>query len=102
MKKPGNERFVDEDDKRLPHDHQGDKMGTNAPLRRADFTRRPSLYRKRHCKRMEGLYRAPSDLRQRLSTTIQDREYVPKEGNRLFPRHKARLVTASSRINFRK
>ena len=59
------------------------------------FTQPPPRYTEATLvKRMEELGIGRPSTYASIVTTIQDREYVRKEGNRLFPEDKGRLVTA--------
>jgi DNA topoisomerase-1 len=58
------------------------------------FTQRPpAIPRRRLVKKMEELGIGRPSTYASVITTIQDREYVRKEQNRLFPEDKGRIVT---------
>ncbi|MBQ0766546.1 MAG: topoisomerase DNA-binding C4 zinc finger domain-containing protein, partial [Sulfitobacter litoralis] len=99
----GRDDVVDEDDKRLPQITQGDKMDKRAVTPEQHFTQPPPRYTDATLvKRMEELGIGRPSTYASVVTTIQDREYVRKEGNRLFPEDKGRLVTAFLENYFRK
>jgi len=84
-----------EDDGRLPQIMQGEpakKQGVNPEQH---FTQPPPRYTEATLvKRMEELGIGRPSTYASVLTTIQDREYVRKDKNRLFPEDKGRLVTA--------
>ena len=99
----GRDDVVDEDDKRLPQIHEGDKMDKRSVTPEQHFTQPPPRYTEATLvKRMEELGIGRPSTYASVVTTIQDREYVRKEGNRLFPEDKGRLVTAFLENYFRK
>jgi DNA topoisomerase-1 len=99
----GRDDVVDEDDKRLPQINQGDKMDKRSVTPEQHFTQPPPRYTEATLvKRMEELGIGRPSTYASVVTTIQDREYVRKEGNRLFPEDKGRLVTAFLENYFRK
>ncbi len=99
----GRDDVVDEDDKRLPQIGEGDKMDKRAVTPEQHFTQPPPRYTEATLvKRMEELGIGRPSTYASVVTTIQDREYVRKEGNRLFPEDKGRLVTAFLENYFRK
>ncbi|MGR3611014.1 MAG: type I DNA topoisomerase [Sulfitobacter sp.] len=99
----GCDDVVDEDDKRLPQIHEGDKMDKRSVTPEQHFTQPPPRYTEATLvKRMEELGIGRPSTYASVVTTIQDREYVRKEGNRLFPEDKGRLVTAFLENYFRK
>ena len=99
----GRDDVVDEDDKRLPQVHEGDKMDKRSVTPEQHFTQPPPRYTEATLvKRMEELGIGRPSTYASVVTTIQDREYVRKEGNRLFPEDKGRLVTAFLENYFRK
>ncbi|MEM5521949.1 type I DNA topoisomerase [Sulfitobacter sp. AS59] len=99
----GRDDVVDEDDKRLPQISQGDKMDKRSVTPEQHFTQPPPRYTEATLvKRMEELGIGRPSTYASVVTTIQDREYVRKEGNRLFPEDKGRLVTAFLENYFRK
>jgi DNA topoisomerase I len=88
------DRVVDDDDKRLPQIMQGEgaEKGTITPEQH--FTQPPPRYTEASLvKRMEELGIGRPSTYASVVTTIQDREYVRKEKNRLIPEDKGRLVT---------
>lgn len=111
----GRDDVVDEDDKRLPQIMQGDglkfsgglapqadKAGTDASvlsdntavLALQHHTQPPPRYTEATLvKRMEELGIGRPSTYASVITTIQDREYVRKDKNRLFPEDKGRIVT---------
>ena len=99
----GRDDVVDEDDKRLPQISEGDKMDKRAVTPEQHFTQPPPRYTEATLvKRMEELGIGRPSTYASVVTTIQDREYVRKEGNRLFPEDKGRLVTAFLENYFRR
>ena len=99
----GRDDVVDEDDKRLPQVHEGDKMDKRSVTPEQHFTQPPPRYTEATLvKRMEELGIGRPSTYASVVTTIQDREYVRKEGNRLFPEDKGRLVTAFLENYFRR
>ncbi len=94
---------VDEDDKRLPQLSQGDATDKKDVTPTQHFTQPPPRYTEATLvKRMEELGIGRPSTYASIVTTIQDREYVRKEKNRLFPEDKGRLVTAFLENYFRK
>ncbi len=94
---------VDDDDKRLPQIAQGDRMDKRSVTPEQHFTQPPPRYTEATLvKRMEELGIGRPSTYASIVTTIQDREYVRKEGNRLIPEDKGRLVTAFLENYFRK
>ena len=117
----GRDEPVEDDDKRLPQIMQGDAAGfdggalksayakaTDTPsdgpravisndgatLATQSFTQPPPRYTEATLvKRMEELGIGRPSTYASVITTIQDREYVRKEQNRLFPEDKGRIVT---------
>ncbi|MCL4105132.1 UNVERIFIED_CONTAM: hypothetical protein GTU68_018839 [Idotea baltica] len=86
---------VDDDDKRLPQIMQGEAAVKNTITPEQHFTQPPPRYTEATLvKRMEELGIGRPSTYASVVTTIQDREYVRKEKNRLFPEDKGRLVTA--------
>tara|TARA_R110002049_G_scaffold23781_6_gene84642 strand:- start:24282 stop:26930 length:2649 start_codon:yes stop_codon:yes gene_type:complete len=99
----GRDDVVDEDDKRLPQINDGDPMDKRAVTPEQHFTQPPPRYTEATLvKRMEELGIGRPSTYASIVTTIQDREYVRKEGNRLIPEDKGRLVTAFLENYFRK
>lgn len=111
----GRDDVVDDDDKRLPQIMQGDtisfagglgsqaeKAGAEACVLSDDaavlalqhHTQPPPRYTEATLvKRMEELGIGRPSTYASVITTIQDREYVRKDKNRLFPEDKGRIVT---------
>ncbi|MEM6548905.1 MAG: type I DNA topoisomerase [Pseudomonadota bacterium] len=84
-----------EDDRRLPEILKGDALGQNEIEPQQHFTQPPPRYTEATLvKRMEELGIGRPSTYASIITTIQDREYVRKEKNRLFAEDKGRLVTA--------
>tara|TARA_R110002110_G_scaffold156850_1_gene352386 strand:+ start:6025 stop:8646 length:2622 start_codon:yes stop_codon:yes gene_type:complete len=94
---------VDDDDKRLPQITQSDAMNKRSVTPEQHFTQPPPRYTEATLvKRMEELGIGRPSTYASIVTTIQDREYVRKDGNRLIPEDKGRLVTAFLENYFRK
>ncbi|MGR3713086.1 MAG: type I DNA topoisomerase [Shimia sp.] len=88
------DQVVDDDDKRLPQIAQGEAMDKRAVSPEQHFTQPPPRYTEATLvKRMEELGIGRPSTYASVITTIQDREYVRKEKNRLFPEDKGRIVT---------
>ncbi|WP_027259853.1 type I DNA topoisomerase [Leisingera aquimarina] len=120
----GRDDVADEDDKRLPQIMQGealkfasslaaqaDKAGKEASVLSDDgavlalqhHTQPPPRYTEATLvKRMEELGIGRPSTYASVITTIQDREYVRKDKNRLFPEDKGRIVTIFLLNFFRK
>ena len=99
----GRDDVVDEDDKRLPQITQDDKMDKRAVTPEQHFTQPPPRYTEATLvKRMEELGIGRPSTYASIVTTIQDREYVRREGQRLIPEDKGRLVTAFLENYFRR
>ncbi|MCK0167955.1 type I DNA topoisomerase [Jannaschia sp. S6380] len=109
------------DDKRLPAIHEGDaakkvaayegetsdnaliRAPSNAVLGQQHFTQPPPRYTEATLvKRMEELGIGRPSTYASILSTIVDRGYVRKEGNRLFPEDQGRLVTAFLSNYFRR
>ncbi|KPN62101.1 DNA topoisomerase-1 [Aliiroseovarius crassostreae] len=85
---------VDEDDKRLPQIMQGEPAAKRTITPEQHFTQPPPRYTEATLvKRMEELGIGRPSTYASVITTIQDREYVRKDKNRLFPEDKGRIVT---------
>ncbi|MCL3880880.1 type I DNA topoisomerase [Marivita sp. GX14005] len=85
---------VDEDDKRLPQIMQGEKAEKRKITPDQHFTQPPPRYTEATLvKKMEELGIGRPSTYASIITTIQDREYVRKEQNRLIPEDKGRIVT---------
>ena len=94
---------VDDDDKRLPQISQGDKTDKRSVTPEQHFTQPPPRYTEATLvKRMEELGIGRPSTYASVITTIQDREYVRKEKNRLIPEDKGRIVTIFLLNFFRK
>ncbi|MGB7242808.1 MAG: type I DNA topoisomerase, partial [Sulfitobacter sp.] len=94
---------VDDDDKLLPQVDQGDRMDKRSVTPEQHFTQPPPRYTEATLvKRMEELGIGRPSTYASVVTTIQDREYVRKDKNRLIPEDKGRLVTAFLTNYFRK
>ncbi len=96
---------TDDDDKRLPQISQRRAARwTSAPSTpEQHFTQPPPRYTEATLvKRMEELGIGRPSTYASIVTTIQDREYVRKDKNRLIPEDKGRLVTAFLSNYFRK
>ena len=94
---------VDDDDKRLPQLMQGDKTAKKDVQPEQHFTQPPPRYTEATLvKRMEELGIGRPSTYASVITTIQDREYVRKDKNRLFPEDKGRIVTIFLLNFFRK
>ena len=84
----------DDDDKRLPQVMQGEALSKGDITPEQHFTQPPPRYTEATLvKRMEELGIGRPSTYASIVTTIQDREYVRKESNRLFPEDKGRIVT---------
>ena len=85
---------VDDDDKRLPQIMQGEKAVKRSITPDQHFTQPPPRYTEATLvKRMEELGIGRPSTYASIITTIQDREYVRKDQNRLIPEDKGRIVT---------
>ncbi|SDY76553.1 DNA topoisomerase I [Jannaschia faecimaris] len=110
-----------DDDKRLPAIHEGDaakkvaayegetsdnkmiKAPSNAVLGQQHFTQPPPRYTEATLvKKMEELGIGRPSTYASILSTIVDRGYVRKEGNRLFPEDQGRLVTVFLSNYFRR
>lgn len=91
----GRDEVVEEDDdKRLPQIMQGEAMDKRTVSPEQHFTQPPPRYTEATLvKRMEELGIGRPSTYASVITTIQDRDYVRKEKNRLFPEDKGRIVT---------
>ncbi len=93
----------EDDDNRLPQISQGDPADKRSVTPDQHFTQPPPRYTEATLvKRMEELGIGRPSTYASVVTTIQDREYVRKEKNRLIPEDKGRLVTAFLENYFRK
>ncbi len=94
---------TDDEHKRLPQIDKGDALDKRNVTPEQHFTQPPPRYTEATLvKRMEELGIGRPSTYASVVTTIQDREYVRKEKNRLFPEDKGRLVTAFLTNYFRK
>ncbi len=85
---------VDDDDKRLPQISEGEIADKRAIIPDQHFTQPPPRYTEATLvKKMEELGIGRPSTYASIITTIQDREYVRKEQNRLIPEDKGRIVT---------
>ncbi|MCB2128846.1 MAG: type I DNA topoisomerase [Rhodobacteraceae bacterium] len=85
----------DDDSARLPQITQGERADKRAVTSEQHFTQPPPRYTEATLvKRMEELGIGRPSTYASIVTTIQDRDYVRKEKNRLIPEDKGRLVTA--------
>lgn len=85
---------LDDDDKSLPQITQGENTAKKSVTPEQHFTQPPPRFTEATLvKRMEELGIGRPSTYASIVTTIQDRGYVRKEKNRLFPEDKGRLVT---------
>jgi len=99
----GRDDAEDDDDRRLPQIAEGEAMTKRGVTPEQHFTQPPPRYTEATLvKRMEELGIGRPSTYASIVTTIQDRGYVTKEKNRLFPEDKGRLVTAFLVNYFRK
>ena len=93
----------DDDSARLPQIMQGEDIAKRAVTPDQHFTQPPPRYTEATLiKRMEELGIGRPSTYTSIVTTIQDREYVRKDKNRLIPEDKGRLVTAFLTNYFRR
>ena len=84
----------DDNDKRLPQLMQDEALVKQSITPTQHFTQPPPRFTEATLvKRMEELGIGRPSTYASIVTTIQDREYVRKEQNRLFPEDKGRIVT---------
>jgi DNA topoisomerase-1 len=94
---------AEDDDKRLPQIMQGEPAEKREIRPEQHFTQPPPRYTEATLvKKMEELGIGRPSTYASIVTTIQDRGYVRKEQNRLFPEDKGRLVTAFLSNYFRR
>ena len=94
---------VDDDDKRLPQIMEGEAADKRRVSPEQHFTQPPPRYTEATLvKRMEELGIGRPSTYASIVTTIQDREYVRKDKNRLIPEDKGRIVTIFLLNFFRK
>ena len=85
---------ADDDDKRLPQISEGEATKKLGVTPTQHFTQPPPRYTEATLvKRMEELGIGRPSTYASIVSTIQEREYVRKEQNRLFPEDKGRIVT---------
>jgi DNA topoisomerase I len=88
---------------RLPKIVSGERADKRSVMPEQHFTQPPPRYTEATLvKRMEELGIGRPSTYASIVSTIQEREYVRKEGNRLFPEDKGRLVTAFLENYFRR
>ena len=86
---------LDDEDGRLPQIMEGEAATKRSVTPEQHFTQPPPRYTEATLvKRMEELGIGRPSTYASIVTTIQDREYVRKDKNRLIPEDKGRLVTA--------
>ncbi len=96
------DQVVDDDDKRLPQLFQAEPTDKKSVDSDQHFTQPPPRYTEATLvKRMEELGIGRPSTYASIVTTIQDRDYVRKEKNRLIPEDKGRLVIAFLENYFR-
>ncbi len=84
---------IDDDDKSLPLVRTEDSIARHSVVGEQHFTQPPARYSEASLiKRMEELGIGRPSTYASIVTTIQDREYVRKEQNRLLPNDKGKLV----------
>ncbi len=94
---------TDDEDRRLPAIAEGALLGQNEVTPEQHFTQPPPRYTEATLvKRLEQLGIGRPSTYASIITTIQDREYVRKEKNRLHPEDKGRLVTAFLETYFKR
>ncbi|MXU66846.1 type I DNA topoisomerase [Oceanomicrobium pacificus] len=99
----GRDDVVEDDDARLPQIDTGDALDKRSVTPEQHFTQPPPRYTEATLvKRMEELGIGRPSTYASIVTTIQDRDYVRKDKNRLIPEDKGRLVTAFLENYFRK
>ncbi|QFT64132.1 DNA topoisomerase 1 [Roseivivax sp. THAF30] len=90
----GRDDVVDDDDKRLPQISEGETAEKRGVTPEQHFTQPPPRYTEATLvKKMEELGIGRPSTYASVISTIQDREYVRKDKNRLFPEDKGRIVT---------
>ncbi len=90
----GRDDVVDDDDKRLPQIAEGEAATKKSIAPEQHFTQPPPRYTEATLvKKMEELGIGRPSTYASVITTIQDREYVRKDKNRLIPEDKGRIVT---------
>ncbi|KGJ06712.1 DNA topoisomerase I [Paracoccus halophilus] len=97
----GRDDEEDEDSRRLPQIAEGEAAAKRSISPEQHFTQPPPRYTEATLvKRMEELGIGRPSTYASIVTTIQDRDYVRKEQNRLIPEDKGRLVTIFLREYF--
>ncbi|RKT28226.1 DNA topoisomerase I [Roseovarius halotolerans] len=97
------DQAVDDDDKRLPQITEGEPADKRGVTPEQHFTQPPPRYTEATLvKKMEELGIGRPSTYASIVTTIQDREYVRKDKNRLIPEDKGRIVTIFLLNFFRK
>ncbi len=87
------DQVIDEDDKSLPLIRADEPMGTHQVTPEQHFTQPPPRYSEASLiQKMEELGIGRPSTYASIVSTIQDREYVRKEQNRLIPNDKGKLV----------
>ncbi|WP_353144048.1 type I DNA topoisomerase, partial [Paracoccus sp. (in: a-proteobacteria)] len=90
----GRDDDEDEDGRRLPLIEEGEQSERRSVTPEQHFTQPPPRYTEATLvKRMEELGIGRPSTYASIVTTIQDRDYVRKDQNRLIPEDKGRLVT---------
>ncbi|MEM7720684.1 MAG: type I DNA topoisomerase [Pseudomonadota bacterium] len=90
----GRDDVVDDDDKVLPQIMEGEAAKKETITPEQHFTQPPPRYTEATLvKKMEEIGIGRPSTYASIVTTIQDRGYVTKDKNRLFPEDKGRLVT---------
>ncbi len=93
----------EDEDGRLPQIMQGEAADKRSVTPEQHFTQPPPRYTEATLvKRMEELGIGRPSTYASIVSTIQERDYVRKEGNRLLPQDKGRLVTAFLTNYFRR
>ncbi len=99
----GRDDVIDDDDKVLPQIMEGEPAKKQSITPDQHFTQPPPRYTEATLvKKMEEIGIGRPSTYASIVTTIQDRGYVRKEKNRLFPEDKGRLVTVFLVEYFRK
>ncbi|MEM7505381.1 MAG: type I DNA topoisomerase [Pseudomonadota bacterium] len=89
------DQVIDEDDRRLPPIAENASLSQTSVTPEQHFTQPPPRYTEaKLVKRMEELGIGRPSTYASIINTIETREYVRKDKNRLFPEDKGRLVTA--------
>lgn len=97
------DHVADDDDKRLPQISEGEALKKESVTPEQHFTQPPPRYTEATLvKRMEELGIGRPSTYASIVTTIQEREYVRKDKNRLIPEDKGRIVTIFLLNFFRK